>query len=40
MGVFLEADMSFHSTRKMTVARIMVSLNVREGLVEELELVA
>ena len=38
LGRFLEADMSFLHTRDKGLARILVSLNPREGLVEEINL--
>jgi hypothetical protein len=39
MGTFLDADMSFLTTGELTVARILVSFDIRGGLAEELELV-
>jgi hypothetical protein len=36
MGSFLEADMSFKESGEMTMVRILVSLNVHEGLAEEM----
>jgi hypothetical protein len=38
LGEFLEVDMSFKESGQMKVARILVCINVREGLVEEIEL--
>lgn len=38
LGHFLEADMSFFHTRDKGLARILVSLNAREGLLEEINL--
>jgi hypothetical protein len=38
LGVFLEADASYENSRDMTMARILVSLDVREGLAEEMEI--
>jgi hypothetical protein len=40
LGTYLDADMSFLESREMAVARILVSLNIREGLIEELELIS
>jgi hypothetical protein len=34
----MNVDMSFSSSRKMSVARILVSLNLRKGLSDTLEL--
>lgn len=39
LGEFLEADNSYLETRQRKVARILVNINVREGLGEELDLV-
>lgn len=36
LGLFIDADMSFTHTKSMTVARILVSLNIRTGLREDL----
>jgi hypothetical protein len=38
LGDFLEADMTFEETKQRKVARILVNLNVREGLGEEVDL--
>jgi hypothetical protein len=38
LGDFLDADMSFEVTKQRKVARILVNLNVREGLGEEMDL--
>jgi hypothetical protein len=38
MGTFLGIDMSFLETKKMSVARILVFLNIRKGLAEEINL--
>jgi hypothetical protein len=38
LGDFLEADMTFEETKQRKVARILVCLNVREGLGEEVDL--
>jgi hypothetical protein len=38
LGEFLEADLSFEETKQRKVARILVNLNVREGLGEEIDL--
>ena len=38
LGEFLAADMGFIDTGEMSVARILVSLNIREGLREFLNL--
>jgi hypothetical protein len=35
----MDADLSFRKTGKMTVARILVSLDIRAGLAEEMEFV-
>lgn len=36
MGTFLEADMSFQVSMERKVARILVKLDLREGLEEKL----
>jgi hypothetical protein len=36
MGTFLDVDMSFMATKKMSVAQILVFLNIRKGLAEEI----
>lgn len=38
LGHFLEVDVSFFHTRDKGLARILVSLNAREGLLEEINL--
>ena len=38
LGTFLEADLSFKVMKLRRVARILVNLNVREGLYEEIHL--
>lgn len=38
LGTYLEGDYSSHYTKQKKVARILVSLNVREGLVEDMKL--
>ena len=38
LGTFLEADMYFKITKLHRVARILVNINVREGLFEEIRL--
>jgi hypothetical protein len=38
LGDFLEADLSFAKTKQRKIARILVNLNVREGLGEEIDL--
>jgi hypothetical protein len=38
LGDFLEADLSFEKTKQRKIARILVNLNVREGLGEEIDL--
>jgi hypothetical protein len=38
LGEFLEADMSFKESGQMKVARILVCINVREGLREEIDM--
>jgi hypothetical protein len=38
LGDFLDADMTFEETKQRKVARVLVSLNVREGLGEEVDL--
>jgi hypothetical protein len=38
LGDFLEADLSFEETKQRKIARILVNLNVREGLGEEIDL--
>jgi hypothetical protein len=38
LGDFLDADMTFEETKQRKVARILVNLNVREGLGEEMDL--
>jgi hypothetical protein len=38
LGDFLDADMSFEVTKQRKVARVLVNLNVREGLGEERDL--
>jgi len=38
LGEFLEADLSFEETKQRKVARIIVNLNVKEGLGEEIDL--
>jgi len=38
LGEFLETDLSFEETKQRKVARILVNLNVREGLGEEIDL--
>jgi hypothetical protein len=40
LGTFIEADMSFLEMGKMVVAQNLVSLDIREGLVEDLKLVS
>jgi hypothetical protein len=39
MGTFMDVDMSFRETGKMSMAIILVALDVREGLAEELVLI-
>jgi len=39
LGEFLEADESFLETKQKRIARILVNINVREGLGDEIELV-
>jgi hypothetical protein len=39
LGTFLDVDMSFLESGEMAVARILVSLDIQEGLIEELELI-
>jgi hypothetical protein len=38
LGEFLEAYLSFEETKQRKVARILINLNVREGLSEEIDL--
>jgi hypothetical protein len=38
LGDFLDADLTFEETKQRKVARILVNLNVREGLGEEVDL--
>ena len=38
MGTFLEADLSFLETQEQKVARILVNINLREGLAESINL--
>jgi hypothetical protein len=38
LGDFLEADLSFKKTKQRKIARILVNINVREGLEEEIDL--
>jgi hypothetical protein len=38
LGDFLEADLSFEETKQRKIARILVNLNVKEGLGEEIDL--
>jgi hypothetical protein len=38
LGRYMDADMSFTSTGKMSMARILVSLNIHKGLAGEIEL--
>jgi len=38
LGEFLETDLSFEETKQRKVTRILVNLNVREGLGEEIDL--
>jgi len=38
LGEFLEADLSFEKTKQRKIVRILVNLNVREGLGEEIDL--
>jgi len=38
LGDFVDADMSYEETKQRKVARILVNLNVREGLGEEMDL--
>ena len=38
LGSFLEADLSFLESREKKVARILVNINLREGLVESINL--
>lgn len=38
LGSFIEVDMSFEKTKHQQVARILVNINIREGLAEELNL--
>jgi hypothetical protein len=38
LGDFLDADMTFEETKQRKVARVLVNLNIREGLGEEVDL--
>ena len=38
LGSFLEADLSFLETREKKIARILVNINLREGLAESINL--
>ena len=38
LGTFLEADLSFVETKEKKVARILVNINLREGLAESINL--
>lgn len=38
LGEFLEVDVSFESSREMTMARILVSMDVKEGLAKDMEI--
>jgi hypothetical protein len=40
LGSFIEEDMSFIYSREMGVSRILVNLNLREGLLEYLNLIS
>jgi hypothetical protein len=40
LGTFIYADMYFLESREMVVSQIIVSLDIREGLVEYLEIVS
>ena len=39
MGAFIDANMSFVHTKRMTVSHILVSINIRTGLREEVEFI-
>jgi len=39
LGNFMETNMSFRETSKMSMAHILVALDVRDGLAEELVLI-
>jgi hypothetical protein len=39
VGAFMDANMSFRESGKISMARILVALDVREGLAEELQLI-
>jgi len=39
VGTFLEADMSFLETQQRQVARILVNVNIRDGLAEDMKLI-
>jgi hypothetical protein len=39
LGTFMEADMSFIHSQNQGIARILVSLNLREGLEKEIDIV-
>ena len=39
LGVFLEVDLSFMKTRRKTIARILVSLNIRTYLREQINII-
>jgi hypothetical protein len=38
LGRYMDVDMSFKDSRKMSMAHILVSMNIRKGLAEEIEL--
>jgi len=40
LGFFMDVDMSFLETREMAIAKILVSLEMREGLFKELEFIS
>lgn len=39
VGTFLEADLSFLETQQRQVTRILVNVNIREGLAEDMQLI-
>jgi hypothetical protein len=40
LGFFMDVDMSFLETREMAIAKILVSLEMKEGLFKELEFIS
>jgi hypothetical protein len=38
LGTYIDADMSFLTLRKVSMARILIHINVRKGLTKDMEL--